>query len=99
MCVVVGVGPVNLGDKPTVAFDGNTGIRKELPDGGGNPCGSVGGAAALPDYHAFPLIEEVVALHDVVDPASVSASMRSMTENGNRTFVSMNTLATNGRRK
>jgi hypothetical protein len=68
MRVVVGVGPVNLGDKPTVAFDGNTGIRKELPDGGGNPCGSVGGAAALPDYHAFPLIEEVVALHDVVDP-------------------------------
>jgi hypothetical protein len=32
-------------------------------------------------------------------PSSVSASMRSMTENGNRTFVSMNTLATNSKHK
>jgi hypothetical protein len=39
-----------------------------LPDRGGDGCGSVGGAAALPDYHALPLIEEVISPHDVVDP-------------------------------
>ena len=67
MRVVIGVGPVNLGDQPSVALGGNPAIRKELPDRGGNRRGSVGGAAALPDYHALPLIEEVIAPHDVVD--------------------------------
>ena len=68
MRVVVGVGPVNLGDRTLVALVGNTGIRKELPDRGGDGCGSVGGAAALPHYHALPLIEEVIAPRNVVDP-------------------------------
>jgi hypothetical protein len=66
--VVIWVGPVNLGDQPPIALDGNTGIRKELPDCGGDGCSSVGGAAALPDYHAHPLVEEVIAPHNVVDP-------------------------------
>jgi hypothetical protein len=68
MCVVIGVGPVNLGDQVSVALGGNPAICKELPDGCGNRCGSVGGAVVLPDYHALPLIEEVIAPHDVVDP-------------------------------
>ena len=68
MRVVIGVGPVDLGDQPPIALDGNTGIRKELPNRGGNRRGSIGGAAVLLDYHALPLIEEVIAPHNVVDP-------------------------------
>src|ERR1700751_5746726 len=60
MCVVIEVRPVNLGDQPSVALDRNASVRKELPDPGGNRCGRVWGAATLPDYHEFPLIEEVV---------------------------------------
>ena len=68
MRVVIGVRPINFGDQRPVALDENTDIRKELPNGYDDGCSSIGGAAALPDYHAFPLIEEVVAPHDVVDP-------------------------------
>jgi hypothetical protein len=68
MRVVVWVGPVNLGDQVSVALGGNPAIGRGLPDRGGDRCGGVGGAAALPDYHALPLIEEAVAPHDVVGP-------------------------------
>jgi hypothetical protein len=56
MYVVIGVRPVDLGDQPSVAFGGNAGVRKELPDRGGNRCGRVSGAVMLPGYHAFPFI-------------------------------------------
>jgi hypothetical protein len=37
MRVFIGVGPVNLRDPRLVALDINAGVRKELPDRGGNP--------------------------------------------------------------
>lgn len=53
MRVVIGVRPVNPGDQPSVALDRNAGVRKELPDRGGNRCGRVWGAVTLPDYEAY----------------------------------------------
>ena len=94
MYVVVRIWAVNLCNQTPVAFCGNLGVREEFPDRSGNRSGRVWRTSTPPTMtRSHSSRRSSVHITSWI-PSSLRASMRSMTENGNKTFVSMNTLAT-----